>query len=103
MIRVARGNGLIALREVDWGTVAYWPHDPLIDRFLVVYHLVSRKNGGEPQMGRRLRGLFHDAGLRHIQISATDWCYATTDETRVWGETYAERFLTSSIGDKAVE
>jgi ubiquinone/menaquinone biosynthesis C-methylase UbiE len=102
MARAARPGGLVALREVDWGTVAYWPPDPLIDRFLDLYHQVSRRNGGEPQMGRRLRGLFHEVGLGDARISATAWCYATAEETREWGEAYSRRVLESGIGDSAI-
>src|SRR5204862_7753866 len=33
MLRVVRPGGLVAIRDVDWGTVAYWPRDAWIDRF----------------------------------------------------------------------
>jgi ubiquinone/menaquinone biosynthesis C-methylase UbiE len=103
MARVARPGGLIALREVDWGTVAHWPPDPHIERFLDLYHAVSRENGGEPQMGRRLRALFNEAALADVRIGASVWCYATPESTREWGEAYSRRVLESAIGDKAVE
>src|SRR5438128_4735025 len=61
MIRVVRPGGMVAVREVDWGSVAYWPHDAWIDRFIEVHHRTWRKNGGEPQMGRQLRALFNAA------------------------------------------
>jgi ubiquinone/menaquinone biosynthesis C-methylase UbiE len=34
MLRVVRPGGVVAVREVDWSTVAYWPRDPWIDRFV---------------------------------------------------------------------
>ena len=34
MLRVVRPGGLVAIRDVDWGTVAYWPRDAWIDRFV---------------------------------------------------------------------
>ena len=31
MLRVVRPGGLVAVRDVDWGTAAYWPRDPWIE------------------------------------------------------------------------
>jgi SAM-dependent methyltransferase len=61
------------------------------------------RNGGEPRMGRRLRALFNAAGVRDLRITAVVWCYATPDETVEWGESYAQRLLTSPMGERPVE
>src|SRR5205807_4278990 len=86
MLRVVRPGGLVAVRDVDWGTVAYWPRDSWIDRFIEVHHQTWYRNGGEPRMGRELRALFNDATLTDVRISASIWCYATPAETTEWGE-----------------
>jgi hypothetical protein len=31
------------------------------------------------------------------------WCYATPEETTAWGDSYAERLLTSPMGARPVE
>jgi ubiquinone/menaquinone biosynthesis C-methylase UbiE len=103
MLRVLRPGGLVAVREVDWGTAAYWPPDPWIDRFVEVHFKTWYRNGGEPRMGRRLRALFNAAGVSELQITAAVWCYATPSETAEWGESYAARLLTSPMGERAVE
>jgi SAM-dependent methyltransferase len=103
MLRVLRPGGLLAVRDVDWGTVAYWPADPWLDRFLQVHRDTWSRNGGEPHMGRKLRALFNASGVREVEISAADWCYATPSETRDWGEAYAERLLTSPMGERPIE
>lgn len=103
MLLVVRPGGLIAVRDVDWGTVSYWPMDPWIDRFIKVHQKTWSRNGGEPCMGRRLGALFHSAGLTEAQITASVWCYATPAETVEWSESYAERLLTSPMGERAVE
>ena len=103
MLRVVRPGGLVAVRDVDWGTAAYWPRDPWIDRFVEVHLRTWYRNGGEPQMGRQLRALFNAAGVIDIRISAAVWCYATRSETVEWGESYAARLLTSPMGARAVE
>jgi SAM-dependent methyltransferase len=103
MLRVVRSGGLVAVRDVDWGTAAYWPRDPWIDRFLEVHQRTWRENGGEPQMGRQLRALFNGAGVADLRITASVWCYATRSDTTEWGEAYADRLLTSPMGGRAVE
>jgi ubiquinone/menaquinone biosynthesis C-methylase UbiE len=103
MLRVLQPAGLVAVREVDWGTVAYWPTDPWIDRFVEVHARTWAQNGGEPRMGRKLKGLFNAAQVTDLRITASEWCYTTPAETRQWGESYAERLLTSPMGARAVE
>jgi SAM-dependent methyltransferase len=103
MLRVVRPGGLVAVRDVDWGTIAYWPHDPWIDRFVEVHMRTWYRNGGEPRMGRQLRALFNGVGVADLSITAAVWCYATRGETIEWGESYANRLLTSPMGERMVE
>jgi len=103
MLRAVKPGGLVAAREVDWGTVAYWPTDPWIDRFVEVHFKTWYRNGGEPRMGRRLGALFNASEVVDLRITASLWCYATPAETVEWGESYAERLLTSPMGERAVE
>jgi ubiquinone/menaquinone biosynthesis C-methylase UbiE len=102
MLRVIRPGGLVAVRDVDWGTVAYWPRDPWIDRFIDVHQKAWYRNGGEPQLGRQLRALFNAAGVEELRITAAVWCYATPEETIAWGDSYADRLLSSPMGESPV-
>jgi SAM-dependent methyltransferase len=103
MLRVVRPGGILAIREVDWETVAYWPRDPGIDRFVEVHLETWRRNGGEPAMGRQLRALFNAAGVTDLSVTGSVWCYTTPADTIEWGESYAERLLTSPMGERMVE
>jgi hypothetical protein len=103
MLRVVKPGGFVAVRDVDWGTAAYWPRDPWIDRFVDVHKRTWYRNGGEPHMGRQLRALFSPAEVVDLQITAAVWCYATPDDTAAWGEAYADRLLTSPMGERPVE
>jgi ubiquinone/menaquinone biosynthesis C-methylase UbiE len=102
MVRVTRPGGLVAIRDVDWGTAAYWPRDRWLDRFIEVHQEAWRRNGGQPQMGRELRALFNAAGFAEVTFSAAAWCYATLEETLAWGDAYADRLLTSPMGEGPV-
>jgi ubiquinone/menaquinone biosynthesis C-methylase UbiE len=103
ILRVLRPGGLVAVRDVDWGTASYWPADPWIAKFIEVHFKTWYRNGGEPRMGRHLRALFNAAGVRDLEISAAVWCYATPEETIEWGDSYADRLLTSPMGSRQVE
>jgi len=103
MLRVVRPDGLVGVRDVDWGTVAYWPRDPWLDRFVETHLKTWYQNGGEPRMGRRLRALFHGAGVTDLRVTAAVWCYTTPEDTVAWGDAYADRLLTSPMGGRAVE
>jgi SAM-dependent methyltransferase len=103
VLRVLKPGGLVAVRDVDWGTAAYWPADPWLDRFVETHFKAWYRNGGEPRMGRHLRALFNAAGVDELEISGAVWCYATPEETIEWGDSYAERLLTSPMGSRPVE
>jgi SAM-dependent methyltransferase len=103
MLRVVKPGGLVAVRDVDWGTVAYWPADPWLDRFIDMHLKTWRRNGGDPAMGRQLRALFNAADVIDVRVTSSTWCYATPRETEEWGDSYAARILTSPMGSRAVE
>lgn len=103
MLRVVRIGGLVAVREVDWATAVYWPRDPWLDRFVEVHFQTWYRNGGEPRMGRQLRALFNACPVTDLRITATVWSYATPGETTAWGHSYAERLLTSPMGERMIE
>ena len=103
MLRTLRPGGLLAIRDVDWETVAYWPDDPWIDRFVEVHLKTWYRNGGEPAMGRRLRALFNASGLTDVRVTAAVWCYTTPADTIAWGESYSERLLASPMGERMIE
>jgi ubiquinone/menaquinone biosynthesis C-methylase UbiE len=102
MLRVVRPGGLVGVRDVDWGTVAYWPQDPWIDRFIEVHLKAWYANGGEPLMGRQFHALFNAVGLSDVRVSAAVWCYTTPDDTIAWGDSYADRLLASPMGESPV-
>jgi SAM-dependent methyltransferase len=103
MLRVLKPGGLIALRDVDWGTAVYWPRSPWLDRFLDVHQQACRWVGGEPQMGRELKSLILASGISDCETTAAVWCYATPAETIAWGDAYADRLLTSPMGERPIE
>ncbi len=66
MIRVTRPGGVVmALAEPDYGGRVDFP--PPLDEIGRLQTESLRRQGAEPNMGRRLAGMFHAAGLREIE------------------------------------
>ena len=101
--RMMKPDGLCAVREVDWGTSAIHPFNDDLNDFLRIYSEVARRNGGEPDAGRFLKGWFVDAGFADIQTTTSTWTFSDEAGLKWWGEQWADRIKTSSIATSAIE
>jgi len=102
MARVCRPGGVIAVRDVDYGAFVTFPADDGLHHWLDLYHRVARRNGAEPDAGRRLLSWAHAAGLRDAVATASTYCYASPEERRWWGNSWAGRATASSFAEQAV-
>jgi 2-polyprenyl-3-methyl-5-hydroxy-6-metoxy-1,4-benzoquinol methylase len=102
MRRVARPDGIVAARDVDYAAMTWYPEIPVLDEWLSIYRRTARRNGGEPDAGRRLLSWARTAGFSEITCTATTWCYATDDQRAFWSGMWAERIMQPGIGDHAV-
>jgi len=102
MARVTKAGGLVAARDSDYSTFAWWPRPPELDRWLELYLAAARANGGEPDAGRRLLSWSHAAGLGDVTASSSTWCYATPETRAWWGGMWADRIIGSALTDQLV-
>jgi ubiquinone/menaquinone biosynthesis C-methylase UbiE len=102
MRRVLRTGGILAARESDYGAFVWAPEDPMLDRWMALYHEVSRHNGAQADAGRHLRGWVNEAGFGVTKVSSSTWTFAEEDERVWWGELWAERVTVSSLAEQAV-
>src|SRR3954471_3644592 len=102
MARVCRPGGGIAVRGVDYGAFVTFPADEGRDGWLEVYYAVARRNEAEPDAGRRLLSWAHAAGLRDVTATTSSWCYASADERKWWGNSWAGRATSSAFAEQAV-
>lgn len=103
MARLARSGGLVAARDADYAAMVWAPDDEGLDRWREIYLAVTRRNGAEPNAGRRLLGWASEAGLGGLSYTSSTWTFATSDERSWWAELWAERIVSSSLADQAVE
>lgn len=102
MRRVCRPDGVVAVRDSDYATFTWAPADPVLDRWLAVYHAVARGNDAEPDAGRFLKGWALEAGFSTVEVSATVWAFSTAEERAWWGGLWSDRVVDSSFADQAV-
>jgi ubiquinone/menaquinone biosynthesis C-methylase UbiE len=103
MRRVCRASGVVAARDSDYAAMTWYPLVPALDRWLALYHEITRSNRAEADAGRRLASWAHAAGFSAVECSASAWCYATPDERSWWADTWAERVVASRFAEQALE
>ena len=89
--RVTRAGGIVAARDADYDAMTWYPAAPLLDRWLMLYRAIARRNGGEPDAGRHLLAWAHEAGFDEVEATASAWCFATPEDRAWWATTWAER------------
>lgn len=102
-LRVTRPDGVVAVRDCDYGGAFWWPADPRLELWRDVYHAVARDNGSEPDAGRRLLAWARAAGATDVTPGASIWCHSTPAERAWWGGMWTQRILDSRIAEQAVE
>ena len=100
--RVCRPGGVVAARDSDYAAFAWYPGDPDLDAWLELYREVARRNGGEPDAGRRLLAWAREAGFTDVTPGASVWCFATPEDRDWWTGMWAERIVDSAIAAQAV-
>jgi hypothetical protein len=103
MWTLLRPDGVLGVRDVDWGSTTFYPENDGMRRFLTLYYELARRNGGEANAGRYLRWWLREAGFSEMRVTTATVSYTDPAGTREWGETYAERTLQSNLADRAVE
>jgi 2-polyprenyl-3-methyl-5-hydroxy-6-metoxy-1,4-benzoquinol methylase len=101
MRRVCKPGGVVAVRDGDYGSFAWYPEYPALDAWRDLYSRVAIANSGDPNAGRHLLAWAHAAGFTDVQASSSTWCFATAEDRAWWGSTWAERMTDSAIAHQA--
>lgn len=103
MRRVCRPGGIVAVRDSDYPAFAWYPQLPRLDDWLALYLDVARRNGGNPDAGRKLLSWARQAGFADVTATSSTWCFATEQDRAWWGGMWADRIRDSAIAAQAVE
>lgn len=100
--RVLKPDGLLAVRDSDYGTFTWAPADARLDRWLELYHQVTARNGAEADAGRHLLRWVRGAGFAVIEVTSSTWTFAEPDSRSWWCDLWADRIVASAFAEQAV-
>jgi ubiquinone/menaquinone biosynthesis C-methylase UbiE len=100
--RVLAPDGLLAVRDSDYGAKVWAPADPRLDRWLELYHQVTQANRAEADAGRYLPTWVRAAGFSDLRVSSSTWTFADPEIVAWWGDLWAERAVASAFAEQAV-
>ncbi|MEV7456794.1 methyltransferase domain-containing protein [Pseudarthrobacter oxydans] len=103
MRRVAKPGGIVAVRDADFHGMSWYPAIPELDEWMELYQRIARRNGAEPDAGRRLVSWAQAAGFSDVAPSSSNWLYATSQQRRWQARVWGERVLHSAFAEQALE
>ena len=103
MRRVLRDDGMLAVRDADYGGFVWYPYNAVLERWMGLYHELTRINHAQADGGRHLVAWVHAAGFDDLEVTSTNWIYHRYEERRWWGELWADRVLHSSFAEQCLE
>jgi SAM-dependent methyltransferase len=102
MRRVCKPGGVVAARDSDYAAFSWFPSLPELDSWLDLYRSTARRNGGEPDAGRRLLAWAHQAGFVEVRATSSTWCFATPADRDYWGGMWADRIVQSDLARQLI-
>ncbi|BCW80431.1 hypothetical protein NicSoilC5_24500 [Arthrobacter sp. NicSoilC5] len=103
MRRVAKPGGIVAVRDADFHGMSWYPEIPELDEWMDLYQRIARRNGAEPDAGRRLVSWAQSAGFTDVAPTSSNWLYATAQQRRWQARVWGERVLHSAFAEQALE
>jgi ubiquinone/menaquinone biosynthesis C-methylase UbiE len=71
MKRVLRSSGLVGIRSPDWAGWLVHPPNSFVEQAFHQFKEIQTANGGNPHVGRTLKGLLRESGFSSISVSAS--------------------------------
>ena len=103
MRRVLRDDGLVAVRDGDFGAFSWSPDSPVLDRWMEIYQALTRRNHMDANAGRHLSSWVRRAGFSSIEVATSNWTFYRPDERTWWGQLWADRVRESEFARQSLE
>ncbi len=103
MRRVLRDGGWLAVRDADYGEFSWSPLNQGLDKWMDLYHEITRHNNAEADAGRFLAGWVREAGFESLERSTSNWTYEGDEEREWWADLWADRVLYSEFARQGLE
>ena len=102
MRRVLKPGGIAGIRCIDLGGTLIAPDDPALTAAHDNWIRYRQHCGGDPFMGRRLRGLLRDAGYADTIGSASSETWATPKRARAFVPALIDEFTGPQIAEATI-
>jgi SAM-dependent methyltransferase len=99
--RVLAPGGVLAARDSDYAGFFWAPADPLLDRWLALYHELTAHNGAVADAGRELPRWARAAGFADVTVTSSTWTFAEPASCAWWGGLWSERVTQSGFAEQA--
>ena len=103
MRRVRKSNGVVAVREVDYGGCFWSPELPGLTVWQDLVRRVQSSNDGDPDAGRALKSWARAAGFADVHSTASIWAFNSELDREWWGGMWEARILQSAIAVDAID
>lgn len=100
--RVLKPGGILGIRDADRAGELFSPQNVSLIHLLDIWNSVMQHNGADPFIGRRLRSLLSEIGLKRIEASASYECHGTAESVQLTAET-ASSYFSGTFAEQAVE
>ena len=100
--RVLRPGGILAVRDSDYGAFTWSPASAALDRWLELYHPVTRRNGADADAGRSLLAWVRAAGFSGVEAGSSTWTFADPEARAWWCGLWADRVRESAFAAQAL-
>ncbi len=101
--RVVKPGGVVAARDSIYSSKNWYPKDPMLDRWLELYHQLTDANNAEDDAGVFLPHWAAEAGFDDVAFSGSMWAYADPASREWWGGLWADRARYSSFATQSIE
>ncbi len=101
--RVLKPGGIVAARDSIYSSKNWFPKDPMLDRWLALYHQLTDANNAEDDAGVFLPHWASEAGFDDVAFSGSMWAYADPASREWWGGLWADRTRYSAFATQAIE
>jgi ubiquinone/menaquinone biosynthesis C-methylase UbiE len=103
MRRVLRPDGILAVRDSDYGAFTWAPDDPRLDRWMQIYQQLTKRNNAMANAGRYLPTWIRQAGFASLDVTSSTWTFHTHEERTWWGQLWADRIRESEFASQSIE
>ncbi|ORY08693.1 S-adenosyl-L-methionine-dependent methyltransferase [Clohesyomyces aquaticus] len=105
MKKLTKPGGVIAVRDVDYSAITWYPEIDGMREWLDLYIAVAKGLKCDPNIGRRLHAIAMEAGFPRSDIEASTgtWTFSTPEELEFWCGIWAERTVQSNFKKSSIE